>query len=65
MVPYAVNTPVEAVLAVNATEVWVRPTVIEAPEGASIDFEEINSVLKALHLEAILSPGIYRILLGP
>ena len=65
MVPYAVNTPVEAVLAVNAAEVWVRPTVIEAPEGASIDFEEINSVLKALHLEAILSPGIYRILLGP
>lgn len=65
MVPYAVKDPVEAVLAVNAAGVWVRPTVIEAAEGASVDFEEINSVLKALHLESILGPGIYRILLGP
>lgn len=64
-VPYAIDAPVEAVLAINATGVWVRPTVIEAREGASVDFEQINSVLKALHLEAILPPGIYRILLGP
>lgn len=60
-----ISVPIEAILAINSTGVWVRPTVIEAPEGESVDFEQINSMLKALQLEAFLEPGIYRILLGP
>ena len=65
MVPFQVRAPVEALLAINEAGVWVRPTVIETPEGVSVNFEEINSTLKALQLESILGPGIYRILLGP
>lgn len=65
LTPFQVQAPIEALLAISEAGVWVRPTVIEAPEGVSVNFEEINSVLKALHLESILSPGIYRILLGP
>lgn len=65
MTPFQVQAPIEALLAINKAGVWVRPTVIEAPEGVSVNFEEINSVLKALRLESILGPGIYRILLGP
>ena len=63
--PFQVQAPVAVLLAINEAGVWVRPTVIEAPEWVSVNFEEINSILKALRLESILGPGIYRILLGP
>ncbi len=61
----ALSVPVETILSINAVGIWVRPTVIQAPDGASVDFDQINLLLQGLHLEAILEPGIYRIILGP
>jgi hypothetical protein len=61
----SLTAPVELILAVSGAGLWVRPTVMEAPDGAAVDFNQINSTLKAAHLDVILSPGIYRISLGP
>ena len=65
VIDQALTAPVEAVLAVSGAGLWVRPTVLETPDGAAVDFDQINLALKAEHLDAVLSPGIYRILLGP
>lgn len=59
------EAPVEALLAVNAGGLWLRPTVVESPEGVTVDFEQINLLLQEAHLGSLLQPGFYRILLGP
>ena len=57
--------PWELLLAVTSSGSIGNPTVVSAGEGRGIDLEELSKVLEATHLGARLTPGIYRILLGP
>ncbi len=57
--------PVEALITMNSGGLWLRPTVLESVEGAAVDFNEIDLLLREARLESVLSPGFYRILLGP
>ena len=57
--------PVEALLAINSNGLWLPPTVLESMEGVSVDLNQVDLLLREARLESVLSPGFYRILLGP
>ncbi len=59
------EAPWELLLAVTSSGSIGNPTVVNAGEGNGIDLGELSKVLEETHLGARLTPGIYRILLGP
>lgn len=60
-----ITSPLEAMLDINASGFWLRPTVAQVVEGGAVEFDRVNLMLRQARLETILAPGFYRISLGP